>query len=127
MWVLTKRWCDPRGPNDGFRLLVCRYRPRALPKKDETWDAWWPDLGPSRELHAANYGKHGPPLEWEEYARRFLGEMPSRHERLDELARRVAAGERVTLLCSSACRDPLRCHRTLLAKEIARRAAIAGV
>lgn len=126
MPVATKRWCDAREPRDGFRLLVCRYRPRALPKRDETWDAWWPELGPSRELHAAYYGKHGPPsarVSWTEYEARYRSEGAAREERLDELARRVADGERITLLCSSACRDATRCHRTLLAQEIARRAA----
>jgi hypothetical protein len=34
--------------------------------------------------------------------------------RIEDLARRVAAGETITLLCSSACTDPKRCHRTLL-------------
>ena len=35
--------------------------------------------------------------------------------RIRALAQRLAAGEAVTLLCSSACKDPTRCHRTLLA------------
>ena len=121
MPIFTKRWCDPRNPGDGFRLLVCRYRPRALPKKDETWDAWWPDLGPSRELHADFYGKNGPPISWPEYRRRYLDEVGRRADRLDELARRLAAGETLTLLCSSACLDPAHCHRTLLAGLIEQR------
>jgi hypothetical protein len=33
------------------------------------------------------------------------------------LAARARGGETVTLLCSSACVDPARCHRTLL-KEL---------
>jgi uncharacterized protein YeaO (DUF488 family) len=112
--IKTKRWNDPTEPGDGFRLLVCRYRPRALRKADETWDAWWKDLGPSRELHADIYGKHGPPIGWAEFARRYRTQMKEQRERIAELARRVAAGETVTLLCSSACVDPARCHRTLL-------------
>ncbi|KYF70309.1 hypothetical protein BE11_42630 [Sorangium cellulosum] len=35
-----------------------------------------------------------------------------------ELARRVQGGEAMTLLCSSACVDPERCHRTMLARLI---------
>ena len=112
--IKTKRWNDPAEPDDGFRLLVCRYRPRGLPKADETWDAWWKDLGPSRELHAEVYGKHGPPIGWGEFARRYRDEMKEQGELIGELARRVAAGETLTLLCSSACVDPARCHRTLL-------------
>lgn len=115
MALRTKRWCDPVEPDDGTRILVCRYRPRALPKKDETWDEWCMDLGPSRELHAELYGKHGPPLEWEEFRRRYQEEMQAQADRIRELARRARGGETLTLLCSSACTDPARCHRTLLA------------
>jgi uncharacterized protein YeaO (DUF488 family) len=125
MPIKTRRWNDPREPDDGFRLLVCRYRPRALPKKDETWDAWVKDLGPSRELHADFYGKHGEPIGWPEYRRRYLQEMKEQQPRIAELADRVAAGQTITLLCSSACTDERHCHRTLLKKlieqELARR------
>jgi uncharacterized protein YeaO (DUF488 family) len=118
MPIKTKRWDDPAEANDGFRLLICRYRPRALKKKDETWDAWSKDLGPSKELHADYYGKHGPPIGWKEYRRRYLKEMKSQKEQIAELARRAAAGETITLLCSSACVDPDHCHRTLLKQLI---------
>jgi uncharacterized protein YeaO (DUF488 family) len=114
MPVQTKRWNDPASPNDGFRLLVCRYRPRGVRKADECWDAWMPALGPSRELHAAFYGKEGEPIGWGEYRRRYLGEMKAQKEAIAALARRVDAGERITLLCSSACVDARRCHRSLL-------------
>lgn len=116
--ITTKRWCDPTGKADGFRLLVCRYRPRALPKKDETWDAWWPDLGPSRQLHADVYGKNRPPITWEEYISRYLEEMQGQTELIDKLALLVSEGRRITLLCSRACEDPKRCHRTLLRRLI---------
>jgi uncharacterized protein YeaO (DUF488 family) len=117
MPIRTKRWNDPREPGDGFRLLICRYRPRALPKKDETWDKWNKDLGPSRDLHADFYGKHGEPITWGEYRRRYLKEMHDQEEAITELAQRVATGETITLLCSSACEDEQHCHRTLL-KEL---------
>jgi uncharacterized protein YeaO (DUF488 family) len=114
MLIKTKRWNDPREPDDGFRLLICRYRPRALKKELETWDQWEKALGPSKELHAGFYGKHGPPIGWKEYRRLYLKEMEAQKEKIAELARRVASGETLTLLCSSACVDPDRCHRTLL-------------
>lgn len=114
MPIKIKRWNDPPETDDGFRLLVCRYRPRALPKADETWDAWCKDLGPSRELHADFYGKHGPPIAWPEYRTRYLDEMRNQQERIAELAQRVASGEKITLLCSSRCVDPAHCHRSLL-------------
>ncbi len=114
MPIRLKRWNDPREEDDGFRLLICRYRPRALPRAKETWDAWWKDLGPSRKLHADFYGKHGPPIGWDEYRTRYLEEMTAQGEKIRELARRAAGGETITLLCSSACVDAGRCHRSLL-------------
>jgi uncharacterized protein YeaO (DUF488 family) len=118
MPIRTKRWCDPVEPGDGFRVLVCRYRPRALKKADETWDAWVKDLGPSKELHAAIYGKAGPVPTWDEFARRYAAEMAGRAAAIDELAGRVRGGQTVTLLCSQACVDESRCHRSLLKKLI---------
>jgi uncharacterized protein YeaO (DUF488 family) len=118
MPIKTKRWNDPKRARDGFRLLICRYRPRGVKKADETWDAWCPDLGPSRKLHADFYGKNGLPLTWEVYRQRYLEEMKTKEELIDELAALVAEGKRITLLCSSACVDPGRCHRTLLQQLI---------
>ena len=119
MPIKTKRWDDPREADDGFRLLVCRYRPRGLPKAEETWDDWNADLGPSKELHAAAYGKKGLKFNWDDYRRRYLAEMkaPNRVAAIEELAQRVASGETITLLCSSACERESRCHRSLL-KEL---------
>jgi uncharacterized protein YeaO (DUF488 family) len=119
MPIKTKRWCDPKKKSDGYRLLICRYRPRALPKSEETWDNWIKELGPSKELHAAFYGKHGQtPIGWEEYRRRYLEEMKGMEEIIDELAALVAEGKTITLLCSSACEDEMHCHRTLLRQLI---------
>jgi uncharacterized protein YeaO (DUF488 family) len=118
MPIKTKRWNDPVEPDDGWRVLICRYRPRALPKKDETWANWYPDLGPSRELHAAFYGKNGPPIGWEEYRRRYVEEMSAQQEAIAGLAELAAEGKTITLLCSSACADASHCHRTLLRELI---------
>jgi uncharacterized protein YeaO (DUF488 family) len=116
----TKRWNDPIDARDGFRLLICRLRPRGVSKQTEPWDAWWPDLGPTRSLLDEFHGKNGPPISWKTYAARYLAEMlgPAQLWRIRDLAGRVAAGEVITLLCSSACNDPARCHRTLLARLV---------
>jgi uncharacterized protein YeaO (DUF488 family) len=124
--IKTKRWDEPKERDDGFRLLICRYRPRALPKKKETWDLWWSHLGPSKELHAAFYGKHGDAISWDEYRRRYLEEMKEQEESLALLAEKVAAGKTITLLCSSACTDAAHCHRTLLKQLIEERVAQAA-
>ena len=117
MPVLTKQWDDPRELADGYRLLVSRYRPRGLGKADETWDGWAPDLGPSRELHAAFYGEGGVPVNWPLYRNRYLLEMRQQRDAIAKLAGRSRAGETITLLCSSACTRESRCHRSLL-KEL---------
>jgi uncharacterized protein YeaO (DUF488 family) len=115
--IKTRRWNDPPEPDEGFRLLVTRYRPRGVAKSEETWDAWEPDLGPSVQLHAAAYGKGVLMIPWATYRRRYLLEMRKQKAAIDALARRVAAGEQITLLCSSACDRESRCHRSLL-KEL---------
>jgi uncharacterized protein YeaO (DUF488 family) len=119
--IKTKRWNEPAERGDGSRLLVCRYRPRGVRKDAETWDAWLPQLGPSRALLADHYGKRAEPIGWAEFRRRYVAEMDAQREAIDGLAARAAAGETITLLCSSACTDPQRCHRTLLKQLVVRR------
>ncbi len=134
MPLKTKRWDDPREADDGFRLLICRYRPRALAKKLETWDLWWCNLGPSKELHAAFYGKDKDAtgkavkaiqIGWGEFCSRFLSEMLAEEpqEMITILAEKVLAGQTITLLCSSACTDATKCHRSLMQELIEARVA----
>jgi uncharacterized protein YeaO (DUF488 family) len=86
-----------------------------LPKSQETWDEWIPQLGPSKELLAAYKGKGGrPPIPWSAYRSTYLTEMRHEKQRIGELADKVAGGETVTLLCASTCVDERRCHRSLL-------------
>jgi uncharacterized protein YeaO (DUF488 family) len=118
--IRTRRWNDPAQPDDGFRLLVCRYRPRGVKKEDETWDAWDPALAPSKQLHADIYEGR---ITWDAYVPRYLAEMEGQDFRLRALANRVAAGETITLLCSSHCTDENQCHRTLLKGIVEKRAA----
>jgi len=73
-----------------------------------------PELGPSPALHADAYGKHGAPISWDEYTARYFAEMERPVFWLRGLTERAAASEALTLLCSSACVDEARCHRTLL-------------
>lgn len=121
--IRTKRWNDPKEASDGYRLLVCRYRPRGVSRQTEPWDSWCPELAPSIELLADFHGKHGPPIEWSEYEERYLAEMSSRGFFIRGFAERSQRGETITLLCSSACTDPARCHRTLLKGLLDRAAA----
>lgn len=118
MPIKTGRWVNPREPDDGLRVLITRYRPRALPKAKETWDVWMKELGPSVELLAAFHGKEGKAITLAEYRTRYLEEMKAQEERIAELAARVDAGETVTLLCSKDCLIAEACHRSILAELI---------
>lgn len=118
MPVKTGRWVNPREPDDGLRVLICRYRPRGLPKDQETWDLWIKDLGPSEALHADFYGKKGAPITLAEYRERFLKEMEGQRDPLRTLAQRVRRGETVTLLCSKSCLIEAACHRALVRELI---------
>ena len=100
-----------------MRILVTRYRPRGLRKERENWELWAKQLAPSVELHAAAYGKNGPPISFDEYRPRYLNEMKLHEAQIADLAQRVLRGESITLLCSSACTDATQCHRSLL-KEL---------
>ena len=125
MPLKTKRWNDPAEPDDGHRLLVTRYRPRGVAKEDETWNEWQPKLGPSTQLHAAVYAETHSPVPWPQYRKRYLAEQKQNVAVITDLAKRVAAGETITLLCSSACTRESRCHRSIL-KELIEAATTAG-
>jgi len=114
--IRTKRWNDPiEKESDGYRLLICRYRPRGVKKDGEPWDAWCIALSPSVELHAAAYGKDEQPiLPWSDYERLFREEMSRQGYWIKSFAERVKKGETITLLCSSACTDESRCHRSII-------------
>lgn len=119
MPLKTKRWSVPAEPDDGLRVLVTRYRPRGLPKEEETWDVWKRDLGPSPELFDAFKGKKGQtPISLAEYRQRYVREMEAQRDSIAELAARVDRGETVTLLCSKDCIIAQACHRTVLAELI---------
>ena len=114
MPIRTRRWDDPKEEGDGLRILVTRYRPRGLAKADETLDVWMPDLGPSKELHAAVYGKIGSGISWDSYFARYRAEMRNQRDEIAVLAKKVETGETITLLCSSQCDRESRCHRSAL-------------
>ncbi len=111
-------------PDDGHRLLITRFRPRALPKEKETWDEWSRHLGPSAPLLAAFQGKGVTPISLDEYKARYLAEMETQSERIAALASRVRAGENLTLLCSRDCILEQACHRTLLRALIEKAMAV---
>src|SRR5262245_6927953 len=120
--IHTRRWNDPAQKGEDLRILITRYRPRGVSKSDETWDFWMPNLGPSKELLAAFKGKSGnPPIPWSAYKSAYITEMRKQREQIDDLAKKVASGQAITLLCASSCVDERRCHRSVLRDLIERR------
>jgi uncharacterized protein YeaO (DUF488 family) len=98
--------------------LVSRYRPRGVRKEDETWDVWYPQLGPTPVLHHAIYTDDASKIRWPQYRRHYVSEQKKNHELIRSLAQKVRDGETITLLCSSACIRESRCHRSILRELI---------
>lgn len=121
MPIQTKRWNDKTTKDDGYRLLVCRSKPRGVPKEKEKWDGWCSSLSPSPALESELHAAAGSALPWEDYQRRYLEEMKPQDEIIDELARMTIEGKTITLLCSKTCKDETHCHRSLLKSLIEKR------
>jgi uncharacterized protein YeaO (DUF488 family) len=89
-----------------------RYWPRGVRK--ERADAWYRELGTSKELiRAWKSGK----LTWPQFKKRYLAELrdDSKQPLLRQLAQQARI-KKITLLCG--CREPDRCHRTILKDQI---------
>jgi uncharacterized protein YeaO (DUF488 family) len=103
---------DKPDPADGLRVLVMRTWPRGISK--EKIDVWIKDVGTEKELiHLWKEGK----VTWAEFSRRYVASLKGKESVLQELAAK-SKKETITLLCTD--KDPNRCHRTLLKKEIER-------
>jgi uncharacterized protein YeaO (DUF488 family) len=97
-------------------VLIMRYWPRGI--RREAADVWLRELAPVVPL-LRDFLDRG--IAWGEYRRRYLAGLrrPEAQAALAE-ARALMARGRVTLLCG--CADARRCHRTLLADVLTRRA-----
>ena len=122
--IKTKSLSEPISQEDGYRILVTRYRPRGVKMEEETWNEWDKSLAPSKELHAAWYGKHGlKKIDWIEYKRRYISEMKNQKDRIGHWAIQ-SKNRTITLLCF--CKDESRCHRILL-KDLIEKACKVGL
>lgn len=111
---IQKSVYDPKSKEDGFRVLVMQYWPRGVRK--EKVGAWYRELGTSKELIKAwKTGK----VTWPQFKKQYVADLKDEHKQalLRELAKRAKA-EKITLLCG--CRDPNRCHRSILKELIER-------
>jgi uncharacterized protein YeaO (DUF488 family) len=94
MPIDLKRAYDPPAKSDGRRILVDRIWPRGIAKDDLRIDAWLKDLAPSTELR--KWFGHDP-AKWDEFKKRYAGELAQRPEALEELLEKARAGH-VTLV-----------------------------
>jgi len=110
---------EPTEQQDGFRILIARYRPRYLPKSEENWHEWWKELAPSRILHKEYM--IDKKLNWSLYKKRFLSEIKNNPDALDEIKelRQMSRDQDVTLLCHCIGMDK-HCHRFIIQELVER-------
>lgn len=97
MTIHMKRAYDPPAPSDGYRVLIDRLWPRGVSKEDAHLDEWARDLAPSSELR--RWFGHDP-AKFDEFERRYRGELSAQAEKLGELRSRARDGT-VTLVYSA--------------------------
>jgi len=95
--IRVKRTYDPPSSDDGLRILIDRLWPRGVTKNALKLDAWVKHLSPSNELR--KWYRHDPD-KFAEFRRRYIAELKSENEGLDEL-RKTARGRTITLLTAT--------------------------
>lgn len=95
--IRVKRAYDPPSSDDGLRILIDRLWPRGLTKSALKLDNWVKPLSPSNALR--KWYSHDPE-KFAEFRRRYIAELKSERERLDEL-RDCVKGRTVTLLTAT--------------------------
>lgn len=112
MIKIDKTIYDRPEESDGKRILVMTMWPRGI--KKEKVDLWIKELGTPREV--IKKWKSGE-IPWREVAKEYRKVLRKHQVQLLDLLKLSKVGD-ITLLCS--CKDPEKCHRSLLAREIAK-------
>ncbi len=95
--VRLKRAYEPAVRSDGVRILIDRLWPRGVTKKAAAIDEWFKDIAPSTALR--QWFGHDP-TRWQEFQRRYAGEVRQNPVQLDRL-RALARQGPVTLVFSA--------------------------
>jgi uncharacterized protein YeaO (DUF488 family) len=106
---------DKTEGGDGFRVLIMRYWPRPLTRKQVADDRSFTDLAPSRELHRDWRNRKENGMDWSDFTRRILEEFannPQAQLRIEWL-RKKSQSMNVTLLCVEPKENPY-CHRYIV-------------
>lgn len=99
MGVRLKRAYEPAEAADGYRVLIDRIWPRGVTREQARLDEWARELAPSGELR--RWFGHDP-ARFDEFRRRYAGELAAQSAKLAELRRRARQG---TLTLVYAARD----------------------
>jgi uncharacterized protein YeaO (DUF488 family) len=95
--IPIKRAYEPASPQDGQRGLIDRLWPRGVTKAAAGIDRWIKEIAPSTELR--KWFGHDP-ARWDEFRRRFAGELREHGKELRDLRNRARRGP-VTLVYSA--------------------------
>ena len=95
--IQLKRVYEPPDSHDGRRFLVERLWPRGMKKESLAMDGWLKDAAPSDALR--KWFGHDP-AKWEEFQRRYAGELENNPAALISLLDAARQGT-ITLLYSS--------------------------
>ena len=93
--ICIKRVYEKPAKEDGFRLLVDRLWPRGMTKERARVDLWMKEIAPSDALR--KWFGHDPE-KWEEFVKRYRGELAKKKDLLAEVKRLENEHGTVTLL-----------------------------
>ena len=77
---------NPKGNNDGFRILVDRLWPRGLSKDKVRFDLWQKEIAPSNSLR--KWFEHDQ-KKWNEFKRRYFKELDGKKELVNVILSKV--------------------------------------
>jgi uncharacterized protein YeaO (DUF488 family) len=95
--VKLKRAYERPAADDGVRILIDRLWPRGVSKADAAIDQWVKDVAPSTALR--KWFGHDP-ARWQDFRRRYAGELRQHPEQLARL-RALAKQGPITLVFSA--------------------------
>jgi uncharacterized protein YeaO (DUF488 family) len=114
MVIAVKRVYEQAASGDGQRILVDRLWPRGRKKDELRIDEWLRDVAPTDELRKAF---HAGRVSWEEFRKRYLGELKAHRE---ELRRLVRASREGTVTLVFGAHDEGRNNAVVLAEYLRR-------
>lgn len=93
--VVIKRVYEPKGDEDGCRVLVDRLWPRGVSKEKAAVDLWMKEIGPSNELR--KWFNHDP-AKWTEFKTKYQTELKDKKDLISQLKDLENEHKKLTLL-----------------------------